>query len=118
MSRARPKRDERGSALPLVVALGGLVMLIGLASAFTVATAVAHRRAQAAADLAALAGATALQRGRDPCAAAADVGSRNGADRVECRLAGADVLVTARLRGPRFSGLGWELVGRARAGPG
>lgn len=110
-------RDDRGSALPLVVALGGLTMLVGLAAAFTVATAVAHRRAQAAADLAALAGASALQHGQDPCAAASDVGARNGADEVDCRVAGVDVLVTARLQGPRFSGLGWVLVGRARAGP-
>lgn len=109
---------EQGSALPVVVALGGLVMLVGLAAAFTVATAVDHRRAQAAADLAALAGATALQDGRDPCAAAVDVGVRNGAEAVDCRVAGVDVLVTARLPGPRFSGVGWELVGRARAGPG
>lgn len=111
-------RDEHGSATPLVVALVGVLLLVGVAAAFVVATAAAHRRAQAAADLAALAGAMSLQRGADACAAAADVARRNGADEVTCRVSGQDVLVTARLAGPRFAGHGWRLVGRARAGPG
>jgi len=108
---------QRGSASLLVVALAGVVLLLGLAASFLVATAAAHRRAQAAADLAALAGATARQRGEDPCAAAAAVATGNGAGLAVCRLDGADVVVSVRVEGPRHLGQGWLLRGEARAGP-
>jgi secretion/DNA translocation related TadE-like protein len=108
---------QRGSASLLVVALAGVVLLLGLAASFLTATAAAHRRAQAAADLAALAGATARQRGEDPCAAAATVATGNGAGLGGCRLDGADVVVSVMIDGPRHLGHGWRLRGEARAGP-
>lgn len=120
-SRARTSRagrvDQHGSASLLAVALAGVVLLLGLAAAFLTATAAGHRQAQAAADLAGLAGATARQRGEDPCAAAATIAAANGAELDDCRVAGADVVVSVSLEGPRHLGHGWRLHGEARAGP-
>lgn len=109
---------ERGSASLLVVALTGVVLLLGLAAAHATATAAGHRRVQAAADLAALAGATAGPRGRDPCTVAAEVAAHNGARLTACRVDGRDVLVEVSRSGPELLGLSAELRGRARAGPG
>ena len=112
--RARP---ERGSASLLVVGLTGVLLLIGMAATFVVATAAAHRRAQGAADLAALAAAAALQQGSDPCGAAGRFAGANGASLTGCQVLGEDVLVQVAVAGPRFLDHGWEPVGRARAGP-
>ncbi|MCP6423098.1 pilus assembly protein TadG-related protein, partial [Klebsiella pneumoniae] len=60
---APDRHGQSGSASLLVVTLSGVVLLVGLAAAFVTATAAAHRRAQSAADLSALAGAVARQRG-------------------------------------------------------
>jgi secretion/DNA translocation related TadE-like protein len=109
--------EEGGTASLLVIALAGVVLLLGLAATFLTATAAGHRRAQAAADLAALAGATARQQGEDPCAAAARVATDNGAGLAGCRLDGADVVVSVAMDGPRHLGHGWRLRGEARAGP-
>ena len=79
---------QSGSASLLVVTLSGVVLLVGLAAAFVTATAAAHRRAQSAADLAALAGAVARQRGEDACGGAADVARGNGAELTACEVLG------------------------------
>jgi secretion/DNA translocation related TadE-like protein len=78
--------------------------------------AVDQRRAAAAADLAALAGATELQYGRPGCSAAARIAAENGAEVVGC--ADDDDLITVAVVVPAQL-LGWhlELRGRARAGP-
>ena len=91
-----------------MVTLSGVVLLLGLAAAFVTATAAAHRRAQSAADLAALAGAVARQRGEDACTGAADVARRNGAELVVCEVLDDDVRVAVRVPEPR--------AGRARVG--
>lgn len=118
---------ERGAASVLVVALIGLAVLVGLAGTFVIATVAAHRRVQAAADLAALAGAAAAQPGGaggaatatgDPCDVASRIASGNGARLSGCRIVGSDVFATTTIDGPRFLGHGWELTGQARAGPG
>lgn len=109
---------ERGSASIVVVALAGVLLLIGLAASHVTATAVAHRRAQAAADLAALAGAGAHQRGEDPCPVAADVAARNHARLASCVDHGKDVVVEVTVEGPELLGLAATPTGRARAGPG
>ena len=117
MRRASRGSDSRGAATLLVVALTGVVLLLGLAGAFLNATGAAHRRAQAAADLAALAGATAHRHGDDACAAAGKVAMSNGAASTACHLEGEDVVVEVSLSGPEFLGHSWDLTGRARAGP-
>jgi secretion/DNA translocation related TadE-like protein len=78
---------------------------------------VAHRRAQSAADLAALAGAEAVQQRRDACGAAARVAAANGAVLTSCSVEVRDVVVTARVTGPRWLGAHGDFAGQARAGP-
>lgn len=109
---------ERGAATVLVVACLGLLLLVGCALAVVAAMVTAHRSAQAAADLAALAGAGAVQDARDPCAAAAAVAADNGARLVRCSVAGDDVTVEVEVTGPRWLGQPHDLAARARAGPG
>lgn len=74
-----------------VLALTVAVLLVGRA-------AVATHSAQAAADLAALAGAHALREGRDACGVAHDITQANGAVLGSCVVDGADVVARARVR--------------------
>lgn len=109
--------DERGSASVLVITLAGVLVLVTLALAAIGGMVGAHRRAQAAADLAALAGAASLGRGDDGCGAAVALASANGADLRQCRVSGEEVWVEVAVRGPEWRGAGHDLVARARAGP-
>jgi secretion/DNA translocation related TadE-like protein len=102
----------------LVVALAGLLLVVGLAVLGVGAVVVAHRGAQSAADLAALAGAQAEVGGDGACVAAGAVAEANQAELTGCQLLGSDVLVqVSRTVRPGF-GLTFELTARARAGPG
>lgn len=112
------RRDEHGAATVVAVACLAVLLLLGSALGVVVAMVRAHRAAQAAADLGALAGASALARGRDPCATAAGVVSANHADLVVCTPQGQDVLVTVEVAGPRWLGQAADLTAEARAGPG
>lgn len=108
--------DERGAAT--VVALGLVAVLVFMAAicAGSAAIVVAHRRAQTAADLAALAGAGALQRGADPCFEAARIAGRHDADVTRCVVDGLSVVVaTAVELAPALGGA--DVPARARAGP-
>ncbi|MFC7404430.1 Rv3654c family TadE-like protein [Georgenia alba] len=114
---------QRGSGTVLGLALIALLLtatlvVVGLARAV-------HARgvAQTAADLGALAGATALHAGgaAEPCAVAREVVSTNDAELVTCRVAGEDVEVGASVA---VVAEGWPVEGRelharaeARAGP-
>lgn len=109
---------ERGAASLLVVACTGLLLFLGGALGVVAALVTAHRAAQSAADLAALAGASTHQDGGDACAAASSLASGNEALLVGCRLEGDDVLVTVEVAGPRWLGQRGDLVAEARAGPG
>lgn len=110
---------DRGAATVLVVALTGLLLLVGGAAAVVGAIVVAHRTAQAAADLSALAGATVLAEhsGRDPCAAAAEVATSNGAALTGCTVDGQDLRVEVTVPGPRWLGQEQDLHAVAHAGP-
>ena len=113
-------RGERGAATVLVLAMAGVLLVVALAVALAEGLVVGHRRAQAAADLAALAGAGAAARGEDPCAAAGAVSVANGAALTACSTVGGDVTVEVRVAVavPALVGGEAELTGRARAGPG
>lgn len=111
-------RDERGAATVLVTACLGLLLLVGCALAVVAAMVTAHRTAQAAADLAALAGAAAVRDGGDPCGAAGAVAADNGGRLVRCSVAGRDVTVEVAVSGPRWLGQRHDLAAAARAGPG
>ena len=110
------RRGERGAATILVVAMAGVLMFVmtGLAAAGGLVT--AQRRAQAAADLAALAGASRLD---DACAARprGRGGQRGGARLVPGRGEGRQ----GRGVGCRDRSVPWRdvrVTAEARAGPG
>lgn len=108
---------ERGAATVLVVAFLGLLLLVGAALGVVSAMVRAHRSAQAAADLAALAGASALAHGEDGCAAATEVAGANDAVLVTCVPDGLEVRVSVRVAGPHWLGQSADLTAEARAGP-
>lgn len=111
-------RTERGSATLLVVTFLAVLVMVAAGLGVVMAMVAAHRRAQAAADLAALAAARALVNGQDGCAAAARVAAANEAALTACVPTGGDVLVEVRVAGPRWLGQDADFSGRARAGPG
>ena len=110
-------REERGSALPFAVACLGLLVLLAGALGVVAAMVRAERQAQAAADLAALAGAQAVAAGRDGCAGAAPVARANDASLTRCAVAGREIRIAVRVRGPRWLGQRGDLDAEARAGP-
>ncbi|MFE3292907.1 Rv3654c family TadE-like protein [Rhodococcus sp. NPDC059234] len=111
-------RDERGAATVLacfaMLALISLALVVGHLGAAVAA----RHRAQAAADLAALAAAAVLDRGGEAgCVAARGVVDRMGVTLRECRIEGWDAVVTVGVRvGVVAAGSG-EAVAAARAGP-
>lgn len=119
MSRRTRHRHDRasddGAATVLVVAMAGVLMfvMVGLAAAGGLVT--AQRRAQAAADLAALGGAADLSAG---CAAAARIAAANAALLDTCEVLGRDVSVTVSVPGPRVPWRRVRVTAEARAGPG
>lgn len=111
-------RRERGSATLLAVACISVLLLLGAALGVVAAMVRAHRVAQSAADLAALAAADTVGTGRDPCAAGSAVAMANDAILVACDLDGRDATVTVTVAGPHWLGQVADLSAQARAGPG
>ncbi len=115
----RPRSDERGSATVWVIALSGVLVVIGTAAVLVGAATVARHRATTAADLAALAAAEHAVRG-DPgaCAAAGEVAGANGARLAACTVGDGAVVEVAVAVPVRLGPLGVSRAGaRARAGP-
>lgn len=112
---------QRGAATVLTVAMAGVLLLAGTAAAGVSVLVVDHRRAQAAADLAALAAAAQSGQGSGPtpapCTTAARVARANGATLRSCRRVGPDVVVAVAVQGPRWFGRQDDLTASARAGP-
>ncbi|MFI2293540.1 Rv3654c family TadE-like protein [Isoptericola sp. NPDC019571] len=75
---------ERGAGTVVVLALAAVVVLLALAVGALGAAQRARGAAQAAADLGALAAATAWRQGADPCATATEAVRRNGGRVVAC----------------------------------
>jgi len=111
-------RDQRGSATLLAVSFVGVLLLVGAALGVVAAMVWAHRSAQAAADLAALAGATGLRHGADACERASQIAGANAADLTACTVRGEELVVEVTVAGPRWLGQQGDLSARARAGPG
>ena len=109
-------RDERGAGTVLVVTMIGLVVTVTVGTSGAVGVVAGHRRAQSAADLSALAGASTLQSGGDPCQRARVIAGRNGAELQRCQVDGMEVVVVVA-RNVRLPGMPMELEARARAGP-
>lgn len=104
---------ERGAATIFTIAFAGVLLFAGLASAGITAVVVDHRRAQSAADLSALAGASAS----DQCAAAARIAAANGAELVACARHGPDIVVRVAVTTHGWIGRTVTLSATARAGP-
>ncbi|HET7194293.1 MAG TPA: Rv3654c family TadE-like protein [Nocardioides sp.] len=111
-------RSQRGAASLLAVAMLSVLLLVGAALGVVVAMVWAHRTAQAAADLSALAGAAELQDGESACGAAGRIAGANHASLTSCRVQGEEVVVEVMVTGPRWLGQDADLSARARAGPG
>lgn len=110
-----PRRlSECGSASLLTVTMAGLLVFVGGALAGVTALVVDHRRAQSAADLAALAGAGSPS---DPCGAAGRIAVANGARLVGCTPTGADVVVTVTVTSRAWPGRALTVSAQSRAGP-
>lgn len=108
---ARWWRDDRGSA-SVLVALWSVVLTMLVAAGVALSSALAAREAvAAAADLAALAGASAtLTEPGTACSRAATIARANGATLSECRVRGTDVWVVAQVPAPRP--VQWLVPGR------
>jgi len=99
------------------VALIAVLGLVTLTAAALVGVIGARHRAEAAADLAALAGAVAARNGGDPCAAAGTIARSNQATLISCSAVDRTVEVSVAVRAPALVGIAWSQVGVARAGP-
>lgn len=90
---------ERGSGTVLALGLVAVLAVLALAVAGLAAAVHARGTAQTAADLGALAAATALQHplGPDPCGVARQVVAANGADLARCRVSWEEVTVEAHV---------------------
>lgn len=115
-SGPQASRDERGAGTVLSLAMTGVVLSVTVAVTGVVTVVGRHRIAQSAADLAALAGAAALQDGRDACSSAALLARRNQARLTRCRVSGWEVEVWVVSVG-RVWGLQQTLAAHGRAGP-
>jgi secretion/DNA translocation related TadE-like protein len=113
---ARPgdRTADDGAATVLVVAMAGVLMfvMVGLSAAGGLVT--AQRRAQAAADLAALGGATSID---DACAAASQIAAANAAELESCAVEGEEVTVRVSVPGPDVPWREVVVDAEARAGP-
>ena len=110
-------RGGRGSVTPLAVAGLSMFVLLALVGSVIGGALVTLRRAQAAADLAALAGAVAFQHGREACAAAARSARLNDATVEECLVDGQVVAVRVAVATPRMFARELLVSAYARAGP-
>jgi secretion/DNA translocation related TadE-like protein len=97
--------------------MAGVLMVLGAALTVVTAMVVAHRAAQSAADLAALAGARSVASGADGCAAARRVAAFNDARLTACAVSGRVVDVAVAVHGPHWLGQEADLAARSRAGP-
>lgn len=123
-SPAGIRSEESGSASVLVLVLVAVVTTLALAGVTIGGVLVGQRRAAAAADLAALAGAEAVSNGAGPavpgvaaCQEADRVSTANDARLTGCLLDGLVVTVEVTVEVRAALGLGWSVPGRARAGP-
>lgn len=110
-------RGDRGGATVFTAACVAVLLLVGSALAVVTAALVGHRKAQAAADLAALAAASARAEGSDGCSAGAAIAEANDVRQIACTSAGEVVTVKVSVPGPDWLAWSADLTARARAGP-
>ncbi|GAA4239427.1 hypothetical protein GCM10022254_59500 [Actinomadura meridiana] len=112
-------RSDRGAGSIWVVAFAAVIWVGGVAAMGVGGVRGARHRADAAADLAALAGAgRAVEGAGSACGKARSIALESGASLVRCQVMGQDVLVTVTVEVGAPMGLGeLRVVSRARAGP-
>ncbi|RFS87104.1 hypothetical protein D0T12_02310 [Actinomadura spongiicola] len=110
---------DRGSGTIWVVAFAAVIWVGGVAAVAVGGVRAARHRADAAADLAALAGAGRVMEGQvGACGRAKSIAAESGARLVRCQVQGEDVEVSVTVDVLVPMGLGAMTVGsRARAGP-
>jgi secretion/DNA translocation related TadE-like protein len=111
------RADQRGAAALLVLGFAGVLLVLALVIVSGARLLVAQRETAAAADLAALAGAGAAQRGEPACPAARTVAAANRGTLAGCRTDGEVVTVRVETEVRGAFGLGATVASRARAGP-
>ncbi|HLT11010.1 MAG TPA: Rv3654c family TadE-like protein [Micromonosporaceae bacterium] len=116
--RGPARLGEAGGAAVWVLAAGLLTMSVAMTSAAAGGAVLARHRAEAAADLGALAGATHVLAGPESaCAAAEEIVVANGARLSHCEVDGLDVVVTVAVRPSGMAAVAGAATARARAGP-
>ncbi|MBO0609623.1 Rv3654c family TadE-like protein [Myceligenerans salitolerans] len=108
------RASERGAGSVLVLGVIGTVLVLTTGLAALGAAQNSRGVAQTAADLGALAGATAFQAGLDPCAKASSAVVRNGARAASCRVEAAGAVRVEARRPVALPG-GLSALGTARA---
>jgi secretion/DNA translocation related TadE-like protein len=117
--RARDRiRRDRGAATVFVLAVGLVLVLMGVAGAAVGAARVGRHRAQAAADLGALAGAARAVEGAGPaCARASRFAQVNAGLVTSCQVSGLEIIVRIEVTVTPLPGLTRRAAAAARAGP-
>lgn len=111
-----PVSDESGAATVLAAFLVAALVAVSAGAVLVGAAVIARHRAQSAADLAALAGASRLPSGPEiACQLAHSIGSAMGATVAGCKVDRLDVVVDCTVR--LSAGSGGEARAVARAGP-
>ncbi|MEV0660178.1 Rv3654c family TadE-like protein [Actinomadura luteofluorescens] len=110
---------DRGSGTVWVLAFAVVLWVVGVAAVLVGGVRGARHRGEAAADMAALAGAARVADGGGvACARAREIAVGSGARVVRCRVRGEVVDVSVAVDVPMLMGLkGRRIVSRARAGP-
>jgi secretion/DNA translocation related TadE-like protein len=115
-----PCRGDRGSATIFAAAISLVLVMAATVAVVVVAVVLASHTARSAADLAALAAATAEVGGSDACAAARVNARANGAEVTSCQVAGETssfvVAVTLTVRTGLRAPLPEQVGGEAHAG--
>jgi secretion/DNA translocation related TadE-like protein len=112
------RRDEHGAVTSMAVVLTAVLLAVAVAAVVGGRVLVSERRAAAAADLAALAGAVAVQHGQDGCDAVRRLVSRHPDTEVRrCWVTGEQVRVTVAAEVGVVVGRRVTVAARAHAGP-
>jgi secretion/DNA translocation related TadE-like protein len=116
--RALRKREDRGAATIFVLAVGLVLVASGIAGAAVGSARIGRHRAQAAADLGALAGAAQAIEGTEAaCGRAARFVAANSGRVTSCEVHGLEIVIRTEVTITPLPGLTRRVEAAARAGP-
>jgi len=113
----RSNRLEAGSTTVHAIVLICVLTTTAMLAAAGAGLVAGHRRAASAADLAALAGASAIQQGESGCTVAGEVARANDTQMISCHPDGDVLTVEVAVEVDSAFSRSFTLRGRARAGP-